>query len=82
MSDAIAVIEKNSQEDERVSLDEYSGHQLIDVRTYADFKTGNVETRGPTKKGVSLNVAKLPDLIDALTAARDEAQRRGLLPGG
>lgn len=82
MSDHVAVIDKNSREDVRVTLDEYSGHQLIDVRTFADFKAGNVEGRGPTKKGVSLNVAKLPALIDALEAARDEAQRRGLLPGG
>lgn len=79
MTDHIAVIEKNTLEDVRVSLDEYSGHQLIDVRTYVDFKSGNVEGRGPTKKGVSLNIAKLPDLIAALEDARSEAERRGLI---
>lgn len=80
MADPIAIIEKNTQEDVRVTLDEYSGHQLIDVRTFVDFKSGNTEGRGPTKKGVSLNVAKLPDLIAALETARGEAERRGLLP--
>lgn len=80
MTDHIAIIEKNSLEEVRVTLDEYSGHQLIDVRVYADFKTGNVETRGPTKKGVSLNIAKLPELLDGLSLAMEVAQRRGLLP--
>lgn len=77
MTDHIAMIEKNSLEDVRVTLDEYSGHRLIDVRNYADFKTGNVEARGPTKKGISLKVDKLPELIAALESAREEAQRRG-----
>lgn len=77
----IAIVEKNSREDVRVSLDEFHGVQLIDVRTFADFKAGAVESRGPTKKGVSLNIARLPALIAGLEAARDEARRRGLLPG-
>lgn len=80
MTDHVATIQKNSMEDVRVTLDEFSGHQLIDVRIYADFKTGNVETRGPTKKGVSLNISRLPDLIAALVTAKAEAERRGLLP--
>lgn len=80
--DHVAVVEKNSREDVRITLDEYHGVQLIDVRTFADFTAGTIETRGPTKKGVSLNVSRLPDLIAGLEAARTEAVRRGLLPGG
>jgi len=80
MTDHVAIIGKNSLEDVRVTLDEFSGHQLIDLRVYADFRSGNVQTRGPTKKGVSLNVVRLPDLIAALEAARVEAEQRGLLP--
>lgn len=80
MTDHVAIIEKNSLEEVRVTLDQYSGHHLIDVRVYADFRSGNVETRGPTKKGVSLNIAKLPDLIRGLAQAMEEAKRRGLLP--
>lgn len=76
-----AVIPKNSREEVRVSLDEFGGHQLVDVRVYADFNTGPVETRGPTKKGVALAVERLPDLIAALEAARTEAIARGLLKG-
>lgn len=79
MTDHVAIIEKNSLEEVRVTLDEFGGHQLIDVRIYADFRTGAVETRGPTKKGVSLNVAKLAELITALQTAHAEAVARGLL---
>lgn len=78
----IAVIAKNSREEVRVCLDEFAGHQLVDIRTYADYSAGVVEMRGPTKKGVSLAVEKLPDLIAAFEAARTEAIRRGLLPEG
>ena len=77
-----AVIPKNSREEVRVCLDEFGGHQLVDVRVYADFNAGPVETRGPTKKGVALAVERLPDLIEGLEAARAEAIRRGLLKDG
>lgn len=79
MTDNIATIVKNSREEVRVALDSFSGHQLIDLRIYADFKTGSVECRGPTKKGISLKIERLPDLISALEMARKEAIGRGLL---
>lgn len=75
----IATVEKNSREEVRITLDEYQGHQLCDVRIYADFQAGPVSMRGPTKKGVSFSTSKLPALIEALEAARSEAERRGLL---
>lgn len=77
----IATIAKNSLEDVRVALDEYQGTDLIDVRVWADFKTGPAGLiRAPTKKGVALNVRALPELIRALQGAEEEARRRGLLP--
>lgn len=79
--DAVAVIEKNTREDVRVTLDEFHGVQVVDVRIYADFKTGTIGAiRSPTKKGISLKVEKLDALIYGLGKARDEAARRGLLP--
>lgn len=75
----LATIPKNSREDCRVALDEYQGHTLIDVRLWADFAAGPVASRCATKKGVALDVSRLPALIDALEAARTEAERRGLL---
>lgn len=76
----VAVIAKNSHEEVRVCLDVFHECDLIDVRTYADFTAGAVQCRGPTKKGVSLKIAKLPELIASLQLAKSEAQRRGLLP--
>jgi hypothetical protein len=75
----LATIRKNSREDCRVALDEYEGRTLIDVRVWADFLAGPVAARCATKKGVALDVSRLPDLIAALEAARDEAERRGLI---
>lgn len=76
----VAIIAKNTREDVRVSIERFSGVDLVDIRTFVDYVSGNVQGRGPTKKGVSLNIAKLPDLIAALETARGEAERRGLLP--
>ena len=75
----IAVVAKNSSEDVRIALSDYAGHDLIDIRVYADLKAGSMVTRGPTKRGVALSVHKIDDLIAGLTQARDEAERRGLL---
>lgn len=79
MTDAIAIVEKNSREDVRIAIDEFRGTQIVDVRVFASFN-GDAEERSPTKKGVSLKVERLPALIEALAQAKEEAIRRGLLP--
>jgi hypothetical protein len=74
----IATLVKNAREQVRVSLDHYQGHDLIDVRVVMEL---NPETKAmmPTKKGISLRIEQLPDLISALRKAVEEARRRGLL---
>jgi len=74
----IATVVNNAREQVRVSLGWYQGHDLIDVRITVEL---NAETNAmvPTKKGFSLRVEKLPELIAALRRALDEARRRGLL---
>lgn len=74
--DFIATLTKNSREDVRVSLAEFGGVDLVDLRIWASFDGAE---RRPTKKGVSLKVTSLSELIKGLQAARDEAQRRGLI---
>lgn len=81
MSDAsqhIATVGKNRSEDVRVALTEFNGHDLVDVRIFADIEGAG--ERQPTRKGVSLKVGQLPALLEALEAAREAAVRRGLLP--
>ena len=81
MSDSptiIAIIPKNARESIRVALDQFAGLDLIDIRVLAHGSDGESEAK-LTKKGVSLRIAKLPELIVALQDAVTEARRRGLL---
>jgi hypothetical protein len=75
----IAVIAKNKNEEIRVALSEYNGHDLINIRIWADPRDGGTE-RIPTKAGVCCRVALLPALIEALQEAEAEARLAGLLP--
>jgi putative DNA primase/helicase len=73
---AIAVVRKNGLEEIRVSLTSYHNVPLVDVRTFADFGSG--DERKPTKKGVSVKITALPELRAALAQAEHEAKRLGL----
>lgn len=59
----LAELEKNMSEVLRVSLGEYNGRQVVDLRcwTRPDGK--------PTKKGVTFGVGLLPQVISALLEA-------------
>jgi Transcriptional Coactivator p15 (PC4) len=59
-----------------VSLSEYEGHALINVRIYA---TGTDGIDRPTQKGVAMGVRKLPELAQALVKAEAQARSLGLL---
>lgn len=75
----VAVIGKNQREEVRVVLDTFKGAQLVDMRVFAAFTASNIMM--PTKKGLSLRVEMLPELIDALTQARDRAEAIGWIGG-
>ena len=78
MEKPICIIEKNSTQDVRVQLSEYRGRHYVDVRVFVVI---DAVKRGPTRKGVTLAVGKLPELIAGLQAAEREAQAAGLLEG-
>ena len=63
MDELIAQFEKNATEVVRVSLTEYRGRKLVDMRVYYSDDAGEYR---PTKKGVSLSVEVYPDLKRAL----------------
>lgn len=71
-----------SRAEVRLTLDRYDKAVRVDLRTWADFKAGAVETRCATKKGVSLPVALLPDLLAAVVKADALARSLGLLEEG
>ena len=77
----VITIPKNSREEVRVQLTSYRGSNIIDVRLYADMSAGEVEGRGPTKKGVSLDVRHLEALRRAIAEAEIEAADRGWIGG-
>jgi hypothetical protein len=75
----IAKFWKNRRRNEsvHVSLSEYEGHCLINVRVYC---TGTDGIDRPTPKGLSLVVLRLPELAKAINKALAKAQELGLLP--
>lgn len=73
----VATLQKNAIEEVHVTLDEYNGAQLIDIRVFTQYRTtGEI---GPTKKGVSLKLELLPQLVEALRQAETKARSQGLL---
>lgn len=75
----VAELKKNSREVLKVSLSEYLGFPLADVRTYAPVPGSGV--LAPTKKGISVRVDMLPDLIAALQQAEAKARDMGWIGG-
>jgi hypothetical protein len=76
----VAELPKNRRETLRVALDRYGGMDLIDIRVCVEL-TAACHVQTPTKKGVSLNIAQLPALRQALADAEARARELGLLPG-
>jgi hypothetical protein len=80
MEKTISTIPKSQREELRVSLTEYQGHDLVDVRVYfrAHYDCEDKPMK-PGKKGIAVKIGQLPDLISALQAAQTEARAAGLL---
>lgn len=63
MDELIAQFEKNATEVVRISLTEFRGRQLIDVRVYYTDDEGEYR---PTRKGISLAVDAYLDFRNAV----------------
>jgi len=61
---------KNATEEVRVSLTEFKGHKLIDLRIYYEPEDGG--DRKPTKKGITIDVSLYPELKRALLRVEKE----------
>jgi hypothetical protein len=72
----IASIDKNSREVLRVTLDDFKGHRLVNLRVW--FKTAEGDYC-PGKHGVALRIDKLEGLIAALIDAHARANQVGWL---
>ncbi|MEP6968406.1 MAG: PC4/YdbC family ssDNA-binding protein [Pseudomonadota bacterium] len=76
----VANLRKDSRERVRVALDQWQGHDLLDIRVTAQL-TEATDVWCPTKKGLSVNVAMIPALRLALADAEAQARKLGLLDG-
>jgi hypothetical protein len=74
----VAQFEKNSKEEVRVSIDDFHGRKLINLRVF--YRTDNGEWL-PGKQGIALGIDRYRDLADALVKLGEELQTRGLLQG-
>ena len=79
IENTIATIPKNQTQDIHIRLCEFHGRPFVDIRLFvvADA-TGD---RVPTRKGIAIPPALLPEVIDALRAAEQEIRAQGLAPG-
>ena len=62
----IACIQKNAREELRVSLENFRGHDIANLRVWYCADDGEMR---PGKQGVALRRDLLPDLIEALKQA-------------
>ena len=72
----IASIEKNPDEEIRISLREYRGHSFVDIRTY--WRPADGEP-GPTKKGVTFNPEFYPEFKRAMVALEEALIKKKLV---
>lgn len=77
MSRTIHQFAKNAAEEVRVSLTEFKGHKLIDVRIYYEPEDGG--ERRPTKKGITVDVSLYPELKKALLKVEKELIKEKLI---
>ena len=61
MSKTIHKWQKNAAEEVRVSLEEYKGIDLVDIRAFVLPATGEGEAK-PTPKGIAIRVEQFPEL--------------------
>ena len=72
----IAQFAKNAKEEVRVSIDDYHGHKLINLRIY--YRSADDEWK-PGKQGLALSVNLYRDLADALAKVGEQLRSQGLI---
>lgn len=65
------IIPKNAREEIRVSVDEFKGHRLVNLRVWF----GDDGEKRPGKQGIAFRLDLLPDIVSALQNAA--AGRKG-----
>jgi len=75
----IAVVPKNKLEEVRIALSQFKGADLLDVRVWEGDEGADASKRHATKRGISIKIARIGELIAGLQAAEAEAIKLGRL---
>lgn len=67
----ITQFDKNSAEKVKVFLNRYRGNEYIDIRVWTKSLPGEDGGENPSRKGITLHVELLPDLLRALKEAEE-----------
>ena len=67
----IAQFDKNSAEKVKIFLNRYRGNEYIDIRIWTKNLPGEDGAENPSRKGLTLHVELLPDLLRALKEAEE-----------
>lgn len=77
--DVVAKFEKNSREEVWVSVDEFRGKKIINVRVHYRSEQGDWK---PGKQGLAISVDRYRDLAEAVLQLGEKLREKGLLLGG
>jgi len=77
MQKVVKAFAKNKFQEIRVSVTEYQGNDLIDIRTWT--LPQGAEEYSPTGKGVSINVKLYSELKEAVLALENELKEAKLI---
>ena len=78
MDEVIYKFRKNSREEVRVSIRKFEGRDYLDIRAWVEKESGHGEFT-PTRKGLTLSIYVLPELLKGMNALEEELVQRGLL---
>lgn len=78
----ISEFKKNANEVVRISLTEFKGHKLLDIRVFYDVSENQDPDRRPSKKGISLSVDLFEDLKEGIEKAGKAIEKNQRKPGG
>jgi hypothetical protein len=76
--EVVAKFEKNSREEIRVSLDDFRGRKIINIRVFYRSETGDW---APGKQGLAVSADRYRDLAEAILKLGEKLRADGLLPG-
>lgn len=75
-SEVVAKFEKNSREEVWVSIDEFRGRKIINIRVHYKGETGEWL---PGKQGLALSVERYRDLAEAILQLGEKLRSDGLI---